>query len=200
MNNNIGFFADILKSVEGKENPSTVEKNLGLVLYVCKRYTNSGVSMEDLFQIGSIGLIKAVNTFDSEKNFKLATYATRCIENEILMHLRKNKRYSVESSIYEPFSVGKDGEELYLSDVLGTDGEEISANIEKKEEKQRLYNALSSLNEKDRRVIILRFGLQRGGREYTQKEVADSIGVSQSYLSRIEKRILSNLRHCLSVA
>lgn len=197
---NTSFFADILKAVEGKENPSTVEKNLELVLYVCKRYTNSGVSMEDLFQIGSIGLIKAVNTFDEDKNFKLATYATRCIENEILMHLRKNKRYSVESSIYEPFSVGKDGEELYLSDVLGTEGEEISANIEEKEEKQRLYNALSSLNEKDRRVIILRFGLQRGGREYTQKEVADSIGVSQSYLSRIEKRILSNLRHCLSVA
>lgn len=170
-----------------------IERNLRLVVYVARKFENTGVHIEDLISIGSIGLIKAINTFDTGKNIKLATYASRCIENEILMHLRKNHNAKTEVSIDEPLNTDWDGNELLLSDVLGTDSDEISRRIEEEVDRQLLYCAIERLSPREKRIMELRFGLHSGS-EKTQKEVADMLGISQSYISRLEKRIIERLK------
>ena len=170
-----------------------IEHNLRLVVFISKHFENTGVNIEDLISIGTIGLIKAVNTFDSAKNIKLATYASRCIENEILMFLRKRGAQRSELSFDEPLNTDWDGNELLLSDILGTDGDEVSRPLEDDAEKAMLRAAVSALGEREREIISLRFGLP-GGREYTQKEVAEALGISQSHISRLEKRIIERLR------
>lgn len=169
------------------------EHNLRLVVYISRRFENTGVNLEDLISIGTIGLIKAVNTFRRDKNIKLATYASRCIENEILMYLRKIGNQRSEVSFDEPLNTDWDGNELLLSDVLGTDDDEVCRPLEDDADRQMLRNAVNSLAERERSIITLRFGLG-GGAEYTQKQVADMMGISQSYISRLEKRIISRLR------
>ena len=171
-----------------------IERNLRLVVYIARRFENTQISLEDLISIGTIGLIKAVNTFQSGKNIKLATYASRCIENEILMVLRKNGSQRTELSIDEPLNTDWDGNELLLSDILGTDEDEVSRPLEDDADRQMLMAAIGALSEREREIVLLRFGLP-GGREYTQKEVADRLGISQSYISRLEKRIIERLRH-----
>lgn len=178
-----------------------IEHNLRLVVYIAKKFESTGVGLEDLISIGTIGLIKAINTFSPEKNIKLATYASRCIENEILMYLRKNSNSRAEISLDEPLNVDWDGNELLLSDVLGTDGDTVSRNIEEQEERKFVRYIVSRLCERDRRIIEMRFGINQasceGGepcREKTQKEVADILGISQSYISRLEKRIIEDLK------
>lgn len=174
-----------------------IERNLRLVVYIARKFETSGVGIEDLISIGAIGLIKAINTFKAEKKIKLATYASRCIENEILMHLRKSSNRKNEVSIDEPLNTDWDGNELLLSDVLGTDSDIISKNIEEETDRQLLYNAISNLGSRERTIMEMRFGL--GGRpEKTQKEVADMLGISQSYISRLEKRIISRLKKDIS--
>lgn len=170
-----------------------IEHNLRLVVYISKRFENTGINIEDLISIGTIGLIKAVNTFNSGKNIKLATYASRCIENEILMYLRKINAQRTEVSFDEPLNTDWDGNELLLSDILGTDEDEVSRPLEDDADRQMLMEAIDSLEEREREIILLRFGLPHG-REYTQKEVADMLGISQSYISRLEKRIIDRLR------
>ena len=170
-----------------------IEHNLRLVVYISKHFENTGVNIEDLISIGTIGLIKAVNTFNSAKNIKLATYASRCIENEILMVLRKNSSQHSELSIDEPLNTDYDGNELLLSDVLGTDEDEVSRSMEDDADRQMLMAAIDSLSAREREIILLRFGLPSGP-ERTQKEVADQLGISQSYISRLEKRIIQRLR------
>lgn len=170
-----------------------IEHNLRLVVYIARRFENTGVGLEDLISIGTIGLIKAINTFNSEKKIKLATYASRCVENEILMHLRKISSSKTEVSLDEPLNTDWDGNELLLSDVLGTDGEEISRPLEEDADRRMLMDAVSGLGERERTIIVMRFGLC-GSNEYTQKEVADIMGISQSYISRLEKRIISRLK------
>lgn len=170
-----------------------IERNLRLVVYIARKFENTGIYIEDLVSIGTIGLIKAVNTFDVEKKIKLATYASRCIENEILMFLRRNNKVRVEVSFDEPLNVDWDGNELLLSDVLGTDGDTIYRDIEDEVDRTLLYGALDKLSERERRIMELRFGLD-GGKEMTQKDVADLLGISQSYISRLEKRIIKRLR------
>lgn len=170
-----------------------IEHNLRLVVYIAKKFENTGVQIDDLISIGTIGLIKAVNTFRSDKNIKLATYASRCIENEILMYLRKNANQKAEVSFDEPLNTDWDGNELLLSDILGTDGDTVLRPIEDDVDRQLLTTAVSRLSEREREIITLRFGL--GGREEkTQKEVADYLGISQSYISRLEKRIIARLK------
>jgi RNA polymerase sporulation-specific sigma factor len=171
-----------------------IERNLRLVVYISKKFENTGINIEDLISIGTIGLIKAVNTFRSDKNIKLATYASRCIENEILMYLRRNTRTKSEVSIDEPLNVDWEGNELLLSDILGTDVDEIYKNIEAEVDRQLLKNALLKLNLREKEIIEMRFGLKTGGKEKTQKEVADILGISQSYISRLEKKIIEKLR------
>ena len=170
-----------------------IEHNLRLVVYISKRFENTGINIEDLISIGTIGLIKAVNTFNSSKNIKLATYASRCIENEILMYLRKINAQRTEISFDEPLNTDWDGNELLLSDILGTDEDEVARPLEDDADKQMLMEAIDTLNEREKRIILMRFGLP-DGREYTQKEVADIMGISQSYISRLEKRIIGHLR------
>ena len=174
-----------------------IERNLRLVVYIARRFENTGVNIEDLISIGTIGLIKAVGTYRREKNIKLATYASRCIENEILMHLRKISAQRTEVSFDEPLNTDWDGNELLLSDVLGTAEDEVSRPLEEDTERQLLLQAVDRLEEREKRIITLRFGL-RGGEEYTQKEVADRMGISQSYISRLEKRIILRLRREMS--
>ena len=169
------------------------EHNLRLVVYISRRFENTGINLEDLISIGTIGLIKAINTFRSDKNIKLATYASRCIENEILMYLRKVSNQRSEVSFDEPLNTDWDGNELLLSDVLGTDDDEVCRPLEDDADRQMLMNAVNTLAERERSIITLRFGLN-GGSEYTQKEVADMMGISQSYISRLEKRIIIRLR------
>ena len=170
-----------------------IEHNLRLVVYIAKRFENTGLNIEDLISIGTIGLIKAINTYRSDKNIKLATYASRCIENEILMYLRKNANQKAEVSFDEPLNTDWDGNELLLSDILGTDGDTVLRPIEDDVDRQLLTTAVSRLSEREREIITLRFGL--GGREEkTQKEVADYLGISQSYISRLEKRIIARLK------
>ncbi|MBP3483646.1 MAG: RNA polymerase sporulation sigma factor SigE [Oscillospiraceae bacterium] len=169
------------------------EHNLRLVVYISRRFENTGINLEDLISIGTIGLIKAINTFRSDKNIKLATYASRCIENEILMYLRKISNQRSEVSFDEPLNTDWDGNELLLSDVLGTDDDEVCRPLEDDADKQMLMNAVNTLAEREKNIITLRFGLN-GGSEYTQKEVADMMGISQSYISRLEKRIIVRLR------
>ena len=170
-----------------------IEHNLRLVVYISKRFENTGINIEDLISIGTIGLIKAVNTFNSGKNIKLATYARRCIENEILMYLRKINAQRTEVSFDEPLNTDWDGNELLLSDILGTDEDEVYRPLEDDADRQMLMEAIDSLEAREREIILLRFGLPQG-REYTQKEVADMLGISQSYISRLEKRIIDRLR------
>lgn len=170
-----------------------IEHNLRLVVYIAKKFENTGVCIEDLISIGSIGLIKAINTFNPEKNIKLATYASRCIENEILMFLRKNISVKSEVSIDEPLNVDWDGNELLLSDVLGTDDDIVNRGLEDKAEKQILLEAMQKLSEREKQIIIMRFGLF-GKNEKTQREVAELLGISQSYISRLEKRIVAKLK------
>ncbi|MBR5442447.1 MAG: RNA polymerase sporulation sigma factor SigE [Clostridia bacterium] len=170
-----------------------VEHNLRLVVYIAKKFENSGVCIEDLISIGTIGLIKAVNTFKSDKKIKLATYASRCIENEILMHLRKVSQQRSDISLDEPLNIDWDGNELLLSDVLGSDGLEINDNIEQEDEKRILYECMEDLSDRERLIMNMRFGMG-GERERTQKEVADELGISQSYISRLEKRIILKLK------
>ncbi|MDD2619068.1 MAG: RNA polymerase sporulation sigma factor SigE [Syntrophomonadaceae bacterium] len=170
-----------------------IEHNLRLVVYIAKKFENTGINIEDLVSIGTIGLIKAVNTFEPKKNIKLATYASRCIENEILMYLRRNLKNRSEVSLDEPLNVDWDGNELLLSDVLGTENDMIYKKIEGEVEKSLLWRAMHKLNSREKTIIQLRFGLNDGD-EKTQKEVADILGISQSYISRLEKRILKRLQ------
>ena len=172
---------------------SLIVHNLRLVVYIAKKFENSGVGIEDLVSIGTIGLIKAVNTFCPDKNIKLATYASRCIKNEILMYLRKTGPQKNEISFDEPLNVDWDGNELLLSDILGSEPDEINRDIELEDEKNLLLRTINSLSERDRTIMSMRFGLD-GGKEYTQKEVADLLGISQSYISRLEKRIICRLK------
>lgn len=170
-----------------------IERNLRLVVYIARKFENTGLHIEDLVSIGTIGLIKAVNTFDPLKKIKLATYASRCIENEILMFLRRSNKLKSEVSFDEPLNVDWDGNELLLSDVLGTEADTISRNLEEEVDRTLLYDALEKLSERERKIMELRFGLGRG-EEMTQKDVADLLGISQSYISRLEKRIIKRLR------
>jgi len=170
-----------------------IERNLRLVVYIARKFENTGINIEDLVSIGTIGLIKAVNTFDPEKNIKLATYASRCIENEILMYLRRNNKIRTEVSFDEPLNIDWDGNELLLSDVLGTENDTIYRNIEDQVDRKLLKKALDKLTERERIIMELRFGLA-GEEEKTQKDVADMLGISQSYISRLEKRIIKRLR------
>ncbi len=170
-----------------------IERNLRLVVYIARKFENSGNDLEDLISIGSLGLIKAVNSFDPDKNIKLATYASRCIENEILMHLRKSVRTKCEVSFDEPLNVDYEGNELLVSDILGTDPDVVSKNLETEIEKILLHNAIEKLNNREKNIMTLRFGLD-GSEEKTQKEVADLLGISQSYISRLEKKIIIRLK------
>lgn len=183
------------RMAEGDESARAelIEHNLRLVVYIARRFENTGINIEDLISIGTIGLIKAINTFRLDKNIKLATYASRCIENEILMHLRKCAREKTEVSLDEPLNTDWDGNELLLSDVLGTDSDVVMQPIERDVECQLLLDALQKLNEREKLIISMRYGLGRR-REYTQKEVADRLGISQSYISRLEKRIMGRLK------
>jgi len=170
-----------------------IEHNLRLVVYIARKFENTGVGTEDLVSIGTIGLIKAVNTFDPTKKIKLATYASRCIENEILMHLRRTCKLKAEVSLDEPLNTDWDGNELLLSDILGTDGEQVSRGIEEEVDRMLLRDALLQLDAREQKIMVLRFGLG-GGQEKTQKQVADLMGISQSYISRLEKRIIKRLQ------
>ena len=170
-----------------------IERNLRLVVYIARKFDNTGVNIEDLVSIGSIGLIKAVNTFDIDKNIKLATYASRCIENEILMFLRRSNKMKTEVSFDEPLNIDWDGNELLLSDILGTENDTIFRNIEDEVDKKLLKKALEKLSDREKIIMELRFGL-KDGIEKTQKDVADMLGISQSYISRLEKRIIRRLR------
>lgn len=184
---------DMLKTEPKKARERLITHNLRLVVYISKKFESTGIGVEDLVSIGTIGLIKAVNTFDPDKNIKLATYASRCIENEILMYLRKTSQQRNEISIDEPLNIDWDGNELLLSDVLGTDADEVGSRLESETEKRLLIEAVEKLGGRERFIMQMRFGLL-GGREMTQKEVADVIGISQSYISRLEKRILRDLK------
>lgn len=175
-----------------------VERNLRLVVYIAKKFENTKICIEDLISIGTIGLMKAINTYKADKNIKLATYASRCIENEILMFLRRSSVQKTEVSLDEPLNVDWDGNELLLSDILGTDKDEIHKGIEAEEERRCIYEALGRLCKRDRQIICMRFGFIPGGREMTQKEVADALGISQSYISRLEKKIISILKKDIS--
>lgn len=170
-----------------------VERNLRLVVYISKKFENTGIGIEDLISIGTIGLMKAINTYDTNKNIKLATYASRCIENEILMYLRRSNRFKSEISIDEPLNKDCDGNELLLSDILGTDSEITSKRLEDEVDKTLLKASISKLNNRERNIMELRFGFITGN-EKTQKEVADMLGISQSYISRLEKKIIGKMR------
>ncbi|PAB58905.1 RNA polymerase sporulation sigma factor SigE [Anaeromicrobium sediminis] len=170
-----------------------IERNLRLVVYIARKFENTGIGVEDLISIGTIGLIKAVNTFDPEKKIKLATYASRCIENEILMYLRRNSKAKAEISFDEPLNIDWDGNELLLSDILGTENDIIYKFLEEEVDKELLDLALTKLSNREKKIMELRFGL-RNGQEKTQKEVADLLGISQSYISRLEKRIIFRLQ------
>ncbi len=175
-----------------------IERNLRLVVYIARKFESTSLGIEDLISIGTIGLIKAINTFKADKQIKLATYASRCIENEILMFLRKNTGTKTELSLDEPLNVDYDGNELLLSDVLGTENDYVYKNLEENEDKKMILKAISSLNPRDRQIIEMRYGINRGGNELTQKEVADLLGISQSYISRLEKKIIIQLRDYLT--
>lgn len=187
----------LLKKLEAGNNEAKqilVERNLRLVVYIAKKFENTGMDLEDLISIGTIGLMKAVNTFNKEKNIKLATYASRCIENEILMQLRRRSRIKNEVSIDEPLNKDSDGNELLLSDVLGTDNDITSKGIEDEVDKNLLKIAIEKLNKREKEIMCLRFGINSDGLEKTQKEVADIMGISQSYISRLEKKIIKKMK------
>lgn len=184
---------EILESNNKEMQEKLIVHNLRLVVYIARKFDTSGCNIEDLISIGTIGLIKAVNTFCPDKNIKLATYASRCIENEILMHLRKNSSKRNEISIDEPLNIDWDGNELLLSDVLGSDGDEVGRGIEQEDERCLLMSFVGELPVREKQIMEMRFGMN-GYKEYTQKEVADSLGISQSYISRLEKRIIGKLK------
>ena len=187
---------EILKAMEKGDRSSSQEliiHNLRLVVYIARKFENTGIGVEDLVSIGSIGLIKAVNTFCPSKKIKLATYASRCIENEILMYMRKTANQKNELSFDEPLNVDWDGNELLLGDILGSDNDVVNRNIEYKDEKRQLLKVVEGLEEREKQIMTMRFGLF-GSKEYTQKQVADMLGISQSYISRLEKRILEKLK------
>ncbi|MBQ8591202.1 MAG: RNA polymerase sporulation sigma factor SigE [Lachnospiraceae bacterium] len=186
---------DLGTEMEAEAKAMLIEHNLRLVVYIAKKFDNTGVGVEDLISIGTIGLIKSINTFKPDKNIKLATYASRCIENEILMYLRRNNKTKLEVSIDEPLNVDWDGNELLLSDILGTDEDVIYRDIENEVERKLLMKAINKLSERERTIINLRFGLNRADdEEMTQKEVANLLGISQSYISRLEKKIMKRLK------
>jgi len=185
---------DRLQQGDQEVKSTLIERNLRLVVYIARKFENTGIGVEDLVSIGTIGLIKAVNTFDPGKKIKLATYASRCIENEILMYLRRNNKLRLEVSFDEPLNIDWDGNELLLSDVLGTEGDIIYKFIEEEVDRRLLYAALQKLSGREKKIMELRFGL-KGGKEKTQKEVADLLGISQSYISRLEKRIIKRLKN-----
>jgi len=189
----------LLKVEEEKERAKSelIQRNLRLVVYIAKKFDNTGVDNDDLVSIGTIGLIKAINTFDPGKNIKLATYASRCIENEILMYLRRTARLKSEVSFDEPLNTDFEGNELLLSDILGTSADSVYGDIEANAEKEQLKEALKKLTDRERKIMFLRFGLG-GGEEMTQKDVADLLGISQSYISRLEKKIIVRLRKEIS--
>ncbi len=182
-----------LKSDESTVRTILIERNLRLVVYIARKFENTGIGIEDLISIGTIGLIKAVNTFNPEKNIKLATYASRCIENEILMYLRRNSKVKMEVSFDEPLNIDWDGNELLLSDILGTENDVIHKFLEEEVDRDLLKIALEKLSKREKKIMELRFGLNTG-QEKTQKEVADILGISQSYISRLEKRIITRLQ------
>lgn len=184
-------------SIDAKE--KLIEHNLRLVVFLAKKYENTNVDLEDLVSIGSIGLIKAINTFRGNKNIKLATYASRCIDNEILMYLRKNKKVKSEVSIDQALTLDSEGNELHLEDIIGTDKDIISKEIEAENDKQVMIKEILSLKPRDREIMILRYGLL-GTDEFTQKEVAEKLGISQSYISRIEKKVIKRLKNILNTA
>ena len=187
--------SDLGTEYEDEAKSILIEHNLRLVVYIAKKFDNTGVGVEDLISIGTIGLIKSINTFNPEKNVKLATYATLCIENEILMYLRRNNKTKLEVSIDEPLNVDWDGNELLLSDILGTDEDVIYKDIENEVERKLLLKAIDKLSDREKTIIQLRFGLGKGsGKEMTQKEVAEMLGISQSYISRLEKKIMKRLK------
>ena len=185
--------AELLAGMDEAARQELIEHNLRLVVYIARRFENTGINIEDLISIGTIGLIKAINTYRTDKNIKLATYASRCIENEILMYLRKSSSQRNEVSLDEPLNTDWDGNELLLSDVLGTDADTVMRPIEADVDRQLLGAAIEKLSDREREIIVLRFGLN-GRREQTQKEVADRLGISQSYISRLEKRIINRLK------
>ena len=190
---------DLGTEFEDEAKSILIEHNLRLVVYIAKKFDNTGVGVEDLISIGTIGLIKSINTFNPNKNIKLATYASRCIENEILMYLRRNSKTRLEVSIDEPLNVDWDGNELLLSDILGTDEDVIYKDLENEVERKLLLKAVSKLSEREKTIINLRFGLgTRDGQEMTQKEVASLLGISQSYISRLEKKIMKQLKKEMS--
>ena len=186
----------ILKDLENNENAKQIlaQRNLRLVVYIAKKFENTGMDLEDLISVGTIGLMKAINTFNVDKNIKLATYASRCIENEILMQLRRTTKIKTEVSIDEPLNKDGDGNELLLSDVLGTDGDITSKRIEDETDRKLLRAAIEKLSQREKEIMELRFGASLQGKEKTQKEVADMLGISQSYISRIEKKIMKKMR------
>lgn len=192
-NDEENFLIEKLKDDQSTVRTILIERNLRLVVYIARKFENTGVGVEDLISIGTIGLIKAVNTFNPEKNIKLATYASRCIENEILMYLRRNSKVRMEVSFDEPLNIDWDGNELLLSDILGTDNDIIYRFLEEEVDKELLKVALDKLSKREKKIMELRFGLN-SGKEKTQKEVADILGISQSYISRLEKRIVSRLK------
>jgi len=179
---------------DARAKATLIERNLRLVVYIARKFENTGINVEDLISIGTIGLIKAINTFKTDKKIKLATYASRCIENEILMYLRRNTRAKSEISIDEPLNVDWEGNELLLSDILGTDVDIISKDLDDETDKELLSTALDKLSKREKKIVELRFGLYTGGEEKTQKEVADMLGISQSYISRLEKKIIGRLK------
>lgn len=187
---------ELLERLMNKDNEAKnrlVEKNLRLVVYIAKKFENSGINIEDLISIGTIGLMKAINSYNLDKNIKLATYASRCIENEILMYLRKNNKLKGEISIDEPINVDSEGNDLLLADILGTDNDSIFKSIEESDNKKVLISAIKSLNNREKLIMQLRYGFD-GTEELTQKEVADKLGISQSYISRIEKKVINGLK------
>ena len=185
-----------LRAGDEEVKQTLIERNLRLVVYIARKFENTGVCVEDLISIGTIGLIKAVNTFDAEKRIKLATYASRCIENEILMYLRRSCKLKLEVSLDEPLNVDWDGNELLLSDILGTDDDTVNKGIESEVEKQLLLEEIEKLCPREKQIMKMRFGLS-GKKEMTQKQVADEVGISQSYISRLEKRIIKSIRRNL---
>jgi len=189
----------LAKQGDGHARDLLIEHNLRLVVYIAKRFDNTKTNMEDLISIGSIGLIKAVETFNAEKNIKLATYASRCIENEILMHLRKTNKQKTEVSFDEPLNSDADGNELLLSDILGTSEEIVVDDVERKLNQQQIFQAIVNLTDREKYIMECRYGLT-GGEEMTQKEVADHLGISQSYISRLEKKIIYRLQSALKVS
>ena len=192
------YYVDKLMNGDIKAKEKLIEHNLRLVVFLAKKYENTGVDLEDLVSIGSIGLIKGINTYKSDKNIKLATYASRCIDNEILMFLRKNKKRKSEISFEDSLSYDSEGNELHLEDILGTEEDIVTSGIEKETEKNLLHTEISKLNPRDKEIMVMRYGLF-GHEAMTQKDVADTLGISQSYISRIEKKIIRKLKIGINV-